>query len=112
MDYASLSGGNQQKVLLAKWFQTAPQLLLLHEPTQGVDVGARREIFQLLRRAAADGCAVLLASSDHEQLAAICDRVAIVRGGRVAAELHGAAVTQNAITDVCYSAASHSEAVA
>jgi ribose transport system ATP-binding protein len=102
LDYSSLSGGNQQKVLLAKWFLTEPQLLLLHEPTQGVDIGAREEIFELLRSAAADGCAVVIASSDHEQLAAVCNHVAIVRSGRVAQQLRGEALTQSAITDACY----------
>ncbi len=102
VDYASLSGGNQQKVLLAKWMLTEPTLLLLHEPTQGVDIGARQEIFRLLRQAADGGCVVVIASSDHEQLAEVCDEVAIVRGGRVAQTLRGPAIDQNAITDACY----------
>jgi ribose transport system ATP-binding protein len=103
IDYASLSGGNQQKVLLAKWFLTRPELLLLHEPTQGVDIGAREEIFTLLRQAAAGGAAVVIASSDHEQLAAVCSRVAVVRAGRVAVELHDAIAQE--ITDACYAGA-------
>jgi ribose transport system ATP-binding protein len=103
LSYSSLSGGNQQKVLLAKWFQLKPALLLLHEPTQGVDVGARQEIHALLKQAAIDGAAILCASSDHEQLAALCHRVVVIRGGRVVAQLQGEAVTQHAITDACYS---------
>jgi ribose transport system ATP-binding protein len=103
--YASLSGGNQQKVLLAKWMQTKPQLLLLHEPTQGVDIGARMEIYDLLRRAAGEGCVVVVASTDHEQLAALCDRVLITRSGAVVHDLDGAAITKNTITELCYASA-------
>ena len=79
LGYGSLSGGNQQKALLAKWMQIDPSLLLLHEPTQGVDVGARQQIFGLVREAAARGMSVICASSDYEQLAAICDRVLDLR---------------------------------
>jgi ribose transport system ATP-binding protein len=100
--YQSLSGGNQQKAMLAKWLQTKPSLLLLHEPTQGVDVGARQQIFQLMRRAAADGAAVVCASTDYEQLAAICDRVVVFGRGRVAHELVGDQVTKERIATQCY----------
>jgi ribose transport system ATP-binding protein len=72
-----LSGGNQQKVLLAKWLTMGPKVLVLHEPTQAVDVGARRDILHALRRAADSGVAVVLASSEAEDLAAACDRVLI-----------------------------------
>jgi ribose transport system ATP-binding protein len=101
--YASLSGGNQQKVLLAKWVQTRPKLLLLHEPTQGVDIGARAEIFTLLRQAADGGASVLVASSDHEQLAGICDRVLVIRSGLATTELRGKAITKEALGEACYS---------
>lgn len=99
MLYQSLSGGNQQKVLLAKWLQTDPGLLLLHEPTQGVDVGARVQIFQVLRAVAARGTAVLCASSDYEQLEQICDRALIMAGGRVLTELAGADLKRERITE-------------
>jgi ribose transport system ATP-binding protein len=103
LSYGSLSGGNQQKALLAKWLQAKPTLLLLHEPTQGVDVGARQQIFATIRAAAADGGAcVLCASSDYEQLAAICDRVLVFGRGRVARQLVGAEVTKDRITEQCY----------
>ena len=99
---ASLSGGNQQKVILAKWFVTGPQLLLLHEPTQGVDVGARGQIFGLIENAAADGMAVLCASDDYEQLESICTRVLVIGRGRVVDELHGNDITRDRIAESCY----------
>ncbi len=102
MVYASLSGGNQQKALLAKWLNRRPQLLLLHEPTQGVDVGARQQIFSLVRDAAATGTSVICASSDYEQLAAICDRVLIFARGRLVEQLVGDDVTKERIAERCY----------
>jgi ribose transport system ATP-binding protein len=92
--YGTLSGGNQQKVMLAKWLHTKPKVLVLHEPTQGVDVGAREQIFSIIRQGARNGAAVLCASADQEQLALVCDRVLIMRDGRIAAELVGDQVTK------------------
>lgn len=99
---SSLSGGNQQKVLMAKWLQTRPTVLMVHEPTQGVDVGAREEIFSVLRSATAEGMGVLCASSDHEQLALICDRVLIFRQGRIVAELTGDQISKERISELSY----------
>jgi ribose transport system ATP-binding protein len=84
---SSLSGGNQQKVVVARWLRRDPRLLLLDEPTQGVDVGARAEIYELIHRAVSGGAAALIASSDFEELAQICDRVVVLRRGAVVAEL-------------------------
>jgi ribose transport system ATP-binding protein len=99
MPMASLSGGNQQKVVLAKWFQMEPKLILLDEPTQGVDIGARQTVFRHIANAAAAGAAVLCASSDYEQLAAICSRVLIFAAGRVVATLEGPEITKEAIAE-------------
>ncbi len=106
MTYSTLSGGNQQKALLAKWLQTRPRLLLLHEPTQGVDVGARQQIFSLIREVAAEGTCVLCASADYEQLAALCDRVLVFGRGRLMRQLVGDDVTKDRIIEQCYASAS------
>jgi ABC-type sugar transport system ATPase subunit len=100
------SGGNQQKVVLAKWLRTNPRLLLLDEPTQGVDIGAKAAIYQLVRRAAADGSAVLVASSDAKELAALCDRVLLIDQGRVTGQLAGAALTEAALVHAALAAVS------
>jgi ribose transport system ATP-binding protein len=88
------SGGNQQKVVLAKWLRNEPRVLLLEEPTQGVDVGAKASIYTLIADAAAGGAAVLIASCDMKELALLCDRVLIMRDGRLTDALHGAALTE------------------
>ena len=80
-----------------------PTLLLLDEPTQGVDVGTRAQIFAALRKAAADGMSVICASSDSEQLAEICDRVLIFAKGRICKEITGAELTKEGIAEACYS---------
>ena len=85
----TLSGGNQQKVLLGKWLAGTPNLLVLHEPTQAVDVGARHDIINAIREAALSGCGVLISSVDAGDLAVLCDRVLVFRAGRVSAELSG-----------------------
>ncbi|MFF5211824.1 sugar ABC transporter ATP-binding protein [Streptosporangium sp. NPDC000396] len=85
----SLSGGNQQKALFAKWVMTRPRVLLLDEPTRGVDVGAKTEIYRIINKLTADGVAVLLVSSDLPELVAMSDRVVVMREGRLVAELTG-----------------------
>jgi ribose transport system ATP-binding protein len=96
---STLSGGNQQKVVIAKWFETQPRALLLHEPTQGVDVGARAQIFERLRAAAQEGMLVLYASAEWEDLAHLCDRVLVFRDGRVVTELRGSELTKERIAE-------------
>ena len=85
----SLSGGNQQKIALARWLATKPRLLILDEPTQGVDVGAKSEIHKIIRRLAKDGLAVLMISSDLPEILGMSDRIAVMRGGTITAMLPG-----------------------
>ena len=83
----TLSGGNAQKVVLARWLRRQPSVLLLDEPTQGVDIGARAEIYALVRQATRTGTSVLLVASDPEEMAHACDRVIVLRNGRIAADV-------------------------
>lgn len=110
LTYSSLSGGNQQKALLAKWFSTNPPIVLLHEPTQGVDIGAREQISEVIRQTAKGGTSVLCASSDYEQLANICDRVLVFASGTLVRELYGSDITKERIAEQVVSAvaANHS----
>ena len=102
LPFGALSGGNQQKALVGKWFQTSPRLVLLDEPTQGVDVGARAQVFSAIAKAAEEGATVLCASSDYEQLTAICDRVLVFSRGEVVDELSGDRISKSAIAAACY----------
>jgi ribose transport system ATP-binding protein len=101
----TLSGGNQQKALLGKWLQDGPAAALLHEPTQGVDLGARADIFALLRSVADAGCAVVVASSDEDCLAQLCDRVIIFHDGEATTEVVGEQVEAETIAALSYQAA-------
>jgi galactofuranose transport system ATP-binding protein len=92
-----LSGGNQQKVLLARWLCTDPKLLILDEPTRGIDVGAKRDIQVLVRQLADEGLAVLLISSELEEIISDSDRVVTLRDGRSVAELTGDQITESAL---------------
>jgi ribose transport system ATP-binding protein len=100
-----LSGGNQQKVLLAKWLQASPRLLILDEPTQGVDVGTRREIYAMVEQLVATGVPLLVVSADFQELAELCDRVVVIRNRRVGTVLEGTRVTQDEIAAESYRAA-------
>ncbi len=95
----TLSGGNQQKAVLARWLSTGPAVLTVSEPTAGIDIGARTAIYEELRARADQGLAVVMSSSDAEDLIAVCDRVLVLRDGHVTAELTAAALTKSAIVD-------------
>lgn len=94
---SSFSGGNQQKVLFGKWLRLGPKVLLLDEPTQGVDVGAKAELHRQILNARAFGAVIVISSTDVEELATLCDRVLVLRDGVVAGELRGDDVTEQEI---------------
>jgi ABC-type sugar transport system ATPase subunit len=85
----TLSGGNQQKVQVARWLATGARILLLVDPTRGIDIGARHEINQLWKTLSAEGCSLLLISSEAEELVDVCDRVLVLRNGALVGELVG-----------------------
>ena len=97
-----LSGGNQQKAVLAKWLLQKPRLLVLSEPTRGIDVSAKAEIYGLVRRLADDGSAILFVSTEVEELAGVCDRVLVLRRGRISADLSRAELSPQRIMEACY----------
>ena len=97
---ATLSGGNQQKLVLAKWLAANPRVLILDEPTRGVDVGARAQVHQLIHQLARTGLATLLISSDLPEVLALCDRVLVIRDGRIAGELSGSTATQEQVLEL------------
>jgi ribose transport system ATP-binding protein len=92
-----LSGGNQQKTVLAKWLLLKPRVLLLDEPTRGVDVGAKEEIYKLLEQAAQDGAAILFVSSEMQEILTLADRVLVMHQGRLAAELSRDQLSEEAV---------------
>ncbi len=94
-----LSGGNQQKVLLARWLATNPKLLLLDEPTRGIDVGAKADVAKIVRELRDSGLAVLLSASELEELTAVADRAVVIRDGETVAELDGARMSEASIMD-------------
>jgi ribose transport system ATP-binding protein len=98
----SLSGGNQQKVVIARWLLSTPKLLILDEPSRGVDVGARAEVHRVIRELAQTGTAILAISSDNEELVSLCDRVVVLAEGRVTGELTGAEITEDAIVSLSF----------
>ncbi len=97
-----LSGGNQQKVVIGRWLLRKPDVLILDEPTRGVDIGARGEIHRLIRDLAAQGFAVLVISSEPDELPELCDRVLVMVEGKIARELHGENLSRNAIIEASY----------
>jgi len=97
-----LSGGNQQKVVIARWLASRPKVLILDEPTRGVDVGARAEIHRLVRKLAGEGMAVLVISSEPEELPDLCDRALVMAEGRIVGELTGEALTRERVIAASY----------
>jgi ABC-type sugar transport system ATPase subunit len=96
------SGGNQQKVVIAKWMHTSPKLVVFDEPVQGVDIGARVEIFDLIGKAAEGGTAVLLISSELDLMLSVCDRILVLRDGRMIADLPNQDLTRKELTELIY----------
>jgi ribose transport system ATP-binding protein len=97
-----LSGGNQQKVVIGRWLRRQPRILILDEPTRGVDIGARAEIHRLIRKLAADGMAVLVISSEPDELPDLCDRVLVMADGRIVSELAGEGISRASIVAASY----------
>jgi len=93
----SLSGGNQQKVVLAKWLMSNPKLLILDNPTQGVDVGAKEEIYSIIHRLASEGVAIIVLSSEAQEVIRVCDRTLVLFHGHYAGELKGDEMTEHSI---------------
>ena len=93
----SLSGGNQQKVVIAKWLVNKSQVLIFHEPTRGIDVGAKEEIYRVMQELAASGAAILLISSDMQEVLGVSDRIYVMRKGRIAGELDARTTTKEAV---------------
>src|SRR5260370_25374551 len=100
----TLSGGNQQKAVLSRWLQREPEVLLLDEPTQGVDVGARAEIYSTVRECANRGAAAAVVTSDFEELAHGCDRLVVLSAGRIIAEAHAPPIHPDQLAVLCYDA--------
>ena len=97
MQVSKLSGGNQQKIVIAKWVATHPRVMVIDEPTNGVDVGAKQDIHNILRELAAQGIGVIMISSDLPEILAVSDRILVMRRGHIVAEFNGDDATQELI---------------
>ncbi len=100
--FGVLSGGNQQKVVIAKWLNVSPDLVIFDEPVQGVDVGARADIFQLIVQASRRGAGIVLISSELDQMLDLCNRVIVLRNGRVVADQEGQQITRQSLAGLMY----------
>jgi len=96
-DGYNLSGGNQQKVLIGKWLASHPQILILDEPTRGVDVGAKAEIYAIINALSEQGVSIIMISSELPEIIGMCDRIYVMSGGRVTGELNRGAFSQETI---------------
>jgi len=103
----SLSGGNQQKLLISRWVAIHPKLLILDEPTRGVDVGAKSEIYRMMTDMARQGVAILMISSELPEIVGMSDRVYVMRAGSIVGELDGEAITQENIMELATGATQH-----
>jgi ribose transport system ATP-binding protein len=97
---STLSGGNQQKVVLAKWFNTEGEIFIFDEPTRGIDVGAKQEIYKLMTDLLREGKAVIMVSSDMPEVISMSDRVMVMKDGRIAGELAGDRVTEENVLEI------------
>jgi len=97
----TLSGGNQQKVVIGKWLLKNPRILLLNDPTRGIDVGTKQELYQLMRELARTGLGILFYSTDYEELIGMCDRVVVCYGGKLIRELSGPDLNDTPILTYC-----------
>ena len=93
----SLSGGNQQKVVLAKWLLTEPEIFIMDEPTRGIDVGAKSEVYKLINGLAREGKAIILISSELPEVVRLCNRVIVLHEGKITGELEREEITQESI---------------
>ena len=109
---ANLSGGNQQKVILAKWLLCDPDILITDEPTRGIDVGAKREIYELMNSFASKGKGIIMISSELPELIGICDRIYVVSEGHIAGMLSRSEFSQESIMQLAVSNMEHTEEVA
>ena len=99
---ANLSGGNQQKVVLAKALHSEPKILLLDEPTKGIDVGSKQEIYEIMNELLAEGISIIMISSELPELLGMCDRFVVMRGGRIVGEITREHATQENIMSLCF----------
>ena len=93
----NLSGGNQQKISIAKWLETKPKVIILDEPTRGVDVGAKREMYNLIQRLASEGMACIVISSELPEVIGLCHRVVVMREGKIVGELMDSELSEEAV---------------
>ena len=100
----NLSGGNQQKVVIGRWVHAQSRILLLDEPTRGVDVEAKRQIYAIIRKLADEGKSIIFVSSEIEELPQVCDRVVVLSGGRLVAEFIAPAINTEELMASCLSA--------
>jgi ABC-type sugar transport system ATPase subunit len=97
VEVRTLSGGNQQKVVLGKWLQMNPKVLILNEPTRGIDVGAKAEIYQIMKRLTEDGISIIMLSSEMPELLGMCGRILVMNDGSITAEFNQNEATQEKI---------------